>query len=146
MRADLGGPDAGSPETLALAQLEAGMPVPGVDIESKTLPPELGPRFDSQYVCYKKGCYSGQEVVMRIRSRGHTNRTWVRLRAGQPLEACAPLVAPDGTEAGHVTQFQISPRLGVIGAGWVRNAWAEPGVRLRSGQLTVEVVGPPAGS
>lgn len=144
VREALGSPEAGADETLALAQLEAGIPVPGVDIGSKTLPPELGHAFESKFVSYKKGCYSGQEVVMRIHSRGHTNRTWVRLRAESPLEACAPLVAPDGSEAGHVTQFRVSPRIGVVGAGWVRNAWAGEGTVLRSNGAAVEVA-PPCG-
>lgn len=138
-RQALGDPAAASEETLWLAMLEAGIPLQGVDIEAKTLPPELGPRFEHRHVSYKKGCYSGHEVVMRIHSRGHTNRTWLPLRAQTPLAACATLASADGSEAGHVTRFAVSPRLGVLGAGYVRNAWAEPGTSLRAEGVEVVV-------
>ena len=60
-----------------LFSLERKMPNWLYDIQSKTLPPELGPAIDERFVSYDKGCYTGQEVLQRIHSRGHTNRTWV---------------------------------------------------------------------
>ncbi|MFX6234584.1 tRNA-modifying protein YgfZ, partial [Acinetobacter baumannii] len=66
-------------------ELRAGNPRLGGDTTQKTLPPELGPAFESRTVSYTKGCYMGQEVLMRIHSRGHTNRTWVCLTSAEPL-------------------------------------------------------------
>ena len=131
VREALGGPVVGDADLLHLAMLELGSPVAGVDIGTKTLPPELGPQFEDRTVSYRKGCYSGQEVMARIKSRGHTNVTWARVTADEPLEACTTLIAPDGTEAGSVTRFSVSPRQGTIGAAWLRNRWAEPGTVLR---------------
>lgn len=139
VRSALGDLPVGDETLLHLAMLEIGSPVAGLDIGKKTLPPELGPQFESRYVSYKKGCYSGQEVMARIKSRGHTNLTWVRLAAEAPLEACTTLTAPDGSEAGTVTRFVNSPQQGTIGAAWVRNRWAEPGTTLRAEGTTVQV-------
>ncbi len=47
------------------------------DIREKTLPPELGDEFAAKHINYNKGCYTGQEVLQRIHSRGHTNKTWI---------------------------------------------------------------------
>jgi tRNA-modifying protein YgfZ len=58
------------------ARLAAKKPRFGLDTNSKTLPPELGSEFESQYIHYSKGCYTGQEVLQRIHSRGHVNRVW----------------------------------------------------------------------
>jgi tRNA-modifying protein YgfZ len=60
-----------------LFRLLAGHPVFGKDTGEKTLPPELGAAFENRYIHYNKGCYTGQEVLQRIHSRGHTNRTWM---------------------------------------------------------------------
>lgn len=144
--AALGSPERGDSSLLELAMLEIGAPVSGVDIGKKTLPPELGPRFEDRYISYKKGCYSGQEVMARIKSRGHTNVSWVRLTAATPLEPCAVLTAPDGTEAGTVTRFVESPTQGTFGAAWVRNRWATPGTVLRSESGIAQVTGWPATS
>lgn len=54
-----------------------GIPNWSFDVQEKTLPPELGERFSEKHLNYNKGCYTGQEVLQRIHSRGHTNRTWV---------------------------------------------------------------------
>src|SRR5579885_755028 len=62
-------------DTYEAIRIECGVPKRGADYNDKTLPPELGPAFDKKYVSYNKGCYTGQEVLMRIHSRGHTNKT-----------------------------------------------------------------------
>ena len=59
-----------------LFSLEKKMPNWLYDIQAKTLPPELGKTVDDRFISYEKGCYTGQEILQRIHSRGHTNRTW----------------------------------------------------------------------
>lgn len=126
-----------------IARLEAGIPFYGADINEKTMPPELGPAFESKHVSYQKGCYMGQEVLMRIHSRGHTNKTWVGLLAEAPLEIGAVVAHPLRADAGIVTSVANSPDYGQIGAATLRNEFAEEGERVRvvteRGEIEAEV-------
>lgn len=108
-------------EAYAIARLEFGNPRFGFDITEKTLPPELGPAFDAKYVSYKKGCYTGQEVLQRIRSRGHTNKTWVGLVSDRPIPLGAAVIHRGGNEIGSITSAAESPTFGFIAAGTIRN-------------------------
>ncbi len=130
-------------ESYRIASLEAGVPHYGVDIDSKTLPPELGEAFESSHVSYKKGCYQGQEVLMRIYSRGHTNRTWVALLSELPLAEGNPIVVPGRGQIGVVTSAFDSPEFGFIAAGYVRNDYASNrdyvSVRTEVGDIPAEV-------
>lgn len=110
-----------STEAHNIARLEAGIPVQGVDTTEKTLPPELGSAFVNRHISFGKGCYTGQEVIMRIHSRGHTNKCWVGLFAEAPLTAGMALRQPGRQEVGIVTSAADSPNYGFIGAGFVRN-------------------------
>lgn len=111
-------------------RLELGMPVWGRDIGPKTLLPEMGPAFTGRNVSYTKGCYLGQEVVMRIRSRGHTNRTWVGLLCERPVAAGVLVHSEARANAGTVTSAATSPKIGPIAAAMLANAAAEPGARV----------------
>ncbi len=103
-----------------IARLEAGSPRSGHDYTRKTLPPELGPAFDAKHVSYSKGCYTGQEVLMRLHSRGHANRSWVGLLSEGPLEEGATISHPARAEAGVVTSAAFSPDYGHIAAAMLR--------------------------
>lgn len=120
-------------------RLEAGLPLWGADFGERTLPPELGPQFEARYVSYTKGCYTGQEVLMRIFSRGHTNRTWCGLVSPVALAVGAPLVTQSGQEVGTVTSVAFSPELGHVGAAMIRNGSNDPGSKLVCGGTEVEV-------
>jgi len=113
-----------------IARLEAGVPSLGSDIGAKTMPPELGPAFESRHVSYRKGCYMGQEVLMRIHSRGHTNKSWVGLLTDGPVEPGAVITVGPGKEVGSVTSAAYSPRLGHFAAGMVRNEAAVAGTSV----------------
>ncbi len=76
------------------------IPIFGIDTDQKTLPPELG-RFAQRGISYDKGCYTGQEVLMRIFSRGHVNRRWLTLFAEGEVLAGSAVVA-EGKEVGRV--------------------------------------------
>lgn len=109
------------------ARLEAGIPAFGADITTKTLPPEMGPAFVARHVSYKKGCYTGQEVLMRIYSRGHTNKTWMGLLCEEPVLAGQSVLSSGQREVGTVTSSTISPDYGPIAAAMLRNEAARPG-------------------
>lgn len=126
------------PAHLDMLEIAAGIPRPGVDTNEKALPPELGPRFDQTYIHYQKGCYTGQEVLQRIHSRGHTNRTWVGLRSESLVPAGAELVH-EGQVVGTVLRSALHPELGAIGTAMVRNAAAQAGTELQAGLEPVVV-------
>ncbi|AIE87249.1 YgfZ/GcvT domain-containing protein [Fimbriimonas ginsengisoli] len=130
-------------EAFNAARLEAGIPMFGVDIHAKTMPPELGPSFEAKHVSYKKGCYVGQEVLMRIHSRGHTNKTWVGLLADGPLEVGGEVHGAGQGAVGVLTSVAESPTFGHIGGATVRNEVASNGESLRviteRGEVDVEV-------
>ncbi len=121
------------------ARFAAGVPAMGLDVDAKVLPPELGPAFEERTVSYAKGCYVGQEVLMRLHSRGHTNRVWVALVLGDGAQP-GPLQTPAGTPAGTLMR-----RVGSSpwGSALVRNAFAEPRTVLRAGGVEAEVVALP---
>lgn len=125
-------------ETFEAARLEAGVPRWGEDMGPRTLPPELGSAFESRHVSYSKGCYTGQEVLMRLHSRGHTNRTWVGLVAEKPLEIGAT-VLHRGKGVGTVTSAAVSPDFGPIAAAVLRNEATLPGEPVKVGEVEAEV-------
>lgn len=126
-------------EAFNVARLEAGEPIFGSDIGPKVMPPELGPKFESKHVSYNKGCYTGQEVLMRIHSRGHTNKTWVGLVCAAKMQVGAVISADGREDAGSVTSAAVSPEFGPIAAGFVRNEFTGQGTVVRIGDVEAEV-------
>jgi folate-binding protein YgfZ len=100
--------------------LEAGMPTFGIDTNAKTLPPELGDWFDSHFIAYDKGCYTGQEILQRMHSRGHTNKTW-RVFTCESKPESTEICTIIGDKAGDITQLIAHPGGGYLVAGVVRN-------------------------
>jgi folate-binding protein YgfZ len=97
-------------------RVEAGRPVFGTDMDEDTIPMEAG--IDARAIDHAKGCYTGQEVIVRIRDRGHVNRQLRRLELGEvptPV-AGAQLLAADGSGkvVGEVTSAVASPRHGGV--------------------------------
>lgn len=131
------------PEAAEIARIECGIPRYGQDVSSKTMPPELGSAFDARHVSYNKGCYTGQEVLMRIKSRGHTNRTWMGLIADDPIEVGDLVSHPRRSDAGQVTSAAFSPAYGPIGAAMLRSEAALDGdtvtVHTTSGPVRAEL-------
>lgn len=114
---------------------EAGIPQAGVDWNERTLAAEMGAAFVQRHISYTKGCYVGQEVLMRIHARGHTNRTWVPMRvSGEmlPPQGTA-LHRPDRADVGWITGAVRSPALGdaILAWGFVRNEYATPDTPLQ---------------
>lgn len=107
-------------------RLELGAPWFGYDFGEKQIPHEAG--LENSHISYTKGCYTGQEIVERVRSRGHVNRRRVSLLfSGDAIpEAGAPLKTADSKEAGYVTRaarIWDPPR--IIGMGYVVRKEAE---------------------
>lgn len=134
------------PEAFWIAQLEVGSPRFGIDTDDKTLLPELGSQFESAHISYSKGCYVGQEVLMRIHSRGHTNRTWMGLIADGPMEP-GDSVYGGTREVGKVTSAYESPEFGFIAGAYMQNSVASEGnvvaVETRRGAMQADVYSMP---
>ncbi len=123
---------------LEVARIEAGVPLYGADIEEAHIPQETGLL---RAISFTKGCYIGQEIVERVRSRGHVNRQLVGLVAtgAESLRAGMKVVA-GGSEIGHVTSATHSPALGRhIALAYVRREFAEPGKQVTVEDVPAEV-------
>ncbi len=107
-------------------RVEAGEPLYGHDADETVIFPEL--RLEP-YVSYTKGCYIGQEVVARVKYRGHVNRAFAGLLLeGDRVPAHGASVLAEGKEIGRVTSAVLSLALGVpIALGYVRREQLEPG-------------------
>jgi folate-binding protein YgfZ len=135
---DAAGARRAGADAFELARIEAGTPWLGKELEESVLPAEA--RLDGIAVAVDKGCYTGQEVVARMRSRGRLAHLLVGLRfEDTPLPAPRTVLLSDRGEAGSVTSAVHSPRFGAIGLGFVQAPLADPGTRLRvdGGEVTV---------
>ena len=141
-----GGAAAGM-EAINSVRLECGTAWFGRDYDDKNIPHEAG--LEHSHISYEKGCYTGQEIVERVRSRGHANRrlTSLQFLSGQPPVAGTKLIAPGNvaaSEAGYVTSTAFSPMLNRhIGLGYVRREFSAIGTRLDAAGIAVDVISPP---
>ena len=109
-------------------RVEGGYPQFGVDMDDGTIPIEAG--LGELAFDHEKGCYTGQEVIVRIRHRGRVNWHLRALRFGDVTPSPGDeLFAQGGEKAlGRVTSFVESPAFGeVIGLGYVRREVDVPG-------------------
>jgi len=101
---------AASAEEARVVRIENGRPVYGEDIRDTTLPQESG---QMQAVSFTKGCYLGQEIVERIRSRGNVHRHLRSLELDGPAPASGTKLMLDGAEVGHITSAAELPLSGI---------------------------------
>jgi folate-binding protein YgfZ len=139
---ELAGQLAGVPKASAddarLVRIEYGRPRYGEEITERYLVQETG---QTQAVNFTKGCYLGQEIVERVRSRAQIHRVLRRLEidALHPPAAGTKLTS-DGRDAAEIASSAFSPALGkVVALAYVRVAFAEPGTELRLGDARVRV-------
>lgn len=137
-----GGAAAGM-QAINSIRLEWGTPWFGHDYGDKNIPHEAG--LERSHISYEKGCYTGQEIVERVRSRGHANRRLTELQfSGAESPAAGTPLSHDGKEIGEVTSAAFSPVLGApIGLGYVRREHTVVGTRLDASATPAEVIAPP---
>ncbi|MCG8590947.1 MAG: hypothetical protein MJE66_16780 [Proteobacteria bacterium] len=125
-----------SPAALEVLRIEAGTPALGPELDEDVLPDEAGL---GRAISDTKGCYTGQEIVARLRSQGQVAHRLVGLRFGAdaPLPPVDSDVRVGGRVIGEVTSVCQSAQVGAIALGYVRRAHAESGTE-------VEVAGRPA--
>ncbi len=111
-------------------RLEASVARFGVDMDETNLPLEAGLE---EAVSFDKGCYIGQEYVVRLAHRGHLNRKLVGLRlSGDRVPSSGAAVLSGGDDAGHVTTAAHSPHFGaVLALGYLKRAYFEAGTEVQ---------------
>ncbi len=90
-------------EALRIAE---GIPAYGVDMVDRDLPQETS---QLRALHFNKGCYLGQEIVERIRSRGNVHRHLRSLELDGPLPGAGAKLSVEDAEAGHITSAAELP-------------------------------------
>ena len=124
-------------------RVACGIPKLGQDIRQRDLPQETG---QERALHFSKGCYVGQEIVERIRSRGAVHRGFVGFEVeGRSLSAGAR-VQSEGKDVGEITSVATVPAaIGErrIALGYLRKEFMLPGKELTAGDTKVTLAGLP---
>ncbi len=149
--------------TLDVLRIEAGVPRFFVDMTTETIPLEAG--LEQRAISFTKGCYVGQEIIVRVTTRGggRVAKKLVGLAFDVAVLPVDGLATPDGDAArdvpaspagfrirageraiGEVTSITRSPALGrLVALGYVHRDFIEPGtsvtVDLPGGEVSAEV-------
>lgn len=128
--------DAAALEAL---RIRAGVPAWGSELDGDTIPASVGQWVIDASVSFTKGCYTGQELVARIDSRGgNVPRLLHRLEVQGPPPPPGTVVAVGDTEAGPVTSSAAA------GDGSVALAWVARAVAVEPEGTAASVAGVPA--
>ena len=127
------------PQDVRTVRIENGRPRYGEEITERYLVQETG---QLQAVHFTKGCYLGQEIVERVRSRAQIHRVLRRLEidTSEPPAAGVKLKSGDA-DAAEIASAVFSPALGkTVALAYVRTQFAEAGTELVLNRLTARVV------
>jgi folate-binding protein YgfZ len=118
------------PAALELVRIASGIPRYGQDIRERDLPQETE---QSRALHFSKGCYVGQEIVERIRSRGSVHRKFTGFKVQGPLPQPGAKIVVDGKEVGEITSSAILPIAGgecPVALGYIRREVEKSGKEL----------------
>ncbi|MBI3732229.1 MAG: aminomethyl transferase family protein [Chloroflexi bacterium] len=112
-----------------ILRIEASLPLYGYELSDAVNPLEAQLR---QAISFSKGCYTGQEVIARLDTYQKLKQQLVGLRLSSPLVSVPPLpLYVNGIEVGQLTSVAQRPdTLDVIGLGYIRTKWNQPGSRV----------------
>jgi tRNA-modifying protein YgfZ len=136
-------------ETLDVLRIEAGRPAFLVDMDEHTLPLEAG--LERNAISFSKGCYVGQEVIVRVMHRGGgrvaKRLVGLRLATGETPHS-GDLISAGGREVGRVTSAAWSPALNTaVALGYVHRDFTESGstvdIQGSTGPIRAEVAALP---
>jgi folate-binding protein YgfZ len=124
---------------LSALRLAQGVPWFGYDFGEKQIPHEAG--LQDSHISYTKGCYTGQEIVERVRSRGQVNRQRIELIfSGDAVPQAETPLTMDGKEVGYVTRAARTPEPPrILGMGYVRKEGSAAGSVLQWSGGTAKV-------
>ena len=121
-------------DAVTAARVEAGYPLFGVDMDEDIIPLEAG--IEPRAISFTKGCYVGQEVIIRVLHRGHgrvaRRLVGLRLQDGD-MPARGTRVNAGGKDAGFITSAARSPRFGTIALCYVHRDFVAPGTSIDVG-------------
>ncbi|HEV2022624.1 MAG TPA: folate-binding protein [Terriglobales bacterium] len=130
-------------EAWEMCRIAAGLPRYGQDIRERDLPQETE---QHQALDFSKGCYVGQEIVERIRSRGQVHRKFTGFRlknAGAGAAAPGTKIQAEGKDVGELTSVASLPQTDgtrtTIALGYVRRELTLHPKALKAGEATVTV-------
>jgi folate-binding protein YgfZ len=134
--------DAATAETI---RIESGTPLFHRDMDEATIPLEAN--LESRAISFSKGCYVGQEVVIRVLHRGHgrvARKLVGMLVGGGDVPASGTTIRSGDREIGAVTSSTWSPALQrPIALGYVQRDFVEPGTQVTIGEASAEVTALP---
>jgi folate-binding protein YgfZ len=125
---------------LELCRIALGIPCYGQDIRERDLPQETE---QARALNFSKGCYVGQEIVERIRSRGAVHRTFTGFVFESGLPAVGTKVQVEGKDVGEITSATSLPLengLVLAGLGYIRREANSTGKELLAGEVKITVV------
>lgn len=125
-------------DTLEVVRIEAARPAFLVDMEADTIPLEAG--IEDRAISFTKGCYVGQEIIVRVTQRGggRVARRLVGLEMTtngrsdtSTIPARGAIIRAGDREIGRITSATFSPTLGrTIALGYVHRDFVEPGTAV----------------
>jgi len=131
------------PEALEAVRVEAGVPAMGSELDERTIPAEAG--ILDETVSFTKGCYTGQELVARIDSRGGNVARRLRgvVIGDEALPAPGAVLSSQDKEVGRLTSVAWSPaRQAPVALAYVRRDVVPPAdvtVSGRNGEVPARV-------
>ena len=123
----------GDEDALEAVRIESGRPRFGADMDTDTIPLEAG--IEDRAISRSKGCYVGQEVIVRVQDRGHgrvaRRLVGITLPADAPTPATGTAIAAGGKDIGRVTSAIFSPSLArPIALGYVHRDYTAAGAAV----------------
>jgi aminomethyltransferase len=130
-------------DALEMFRVAAGVPRYGVDISDKYIPQETE-QFHALH--FSKGCYLGQEIVERVRSRGAVHRHFTGFKIEGPAPQPGTEAQSEGKKVGEITSALRVPVNGdekTLALGYIRKESGEPGTKVQVEASEAEVQDPP---
>jgi len=132
-----------SAAALELFRIACGIPRYGQDIRERDLPQETEQLRALNFV---KGCYIGQEIVERIRSRGNVHRQFTGFEVHGPLPAPGSKIQSGGKDVGEITSAASLPLPSgerPVALGYIRRELVSTAEPLQAGQAQLTVAALP---
>jgi folate-binding protein YgfZ len=126
-----------------MLRVAAGIPRYGQDIRERDLPQETE---QQRAVHFSKGCYIGQEIVERIRSRGNVHRKFTGFEVQSAPPAVGTKIQADGKDVGEITSVASLPLARgdrPVALGYIRREIATPGRQVQAGDTQLSVASLP---
>jgi folate-binding protein YgfZ len=128
-------------EALEMHRVAAGIPIYGIDIRERDLPQETE---QMRALNFNKGCYVGQEIVERIRSRGNVHRKFTGFVVeGRVAVAVGAKIISGEKEVGEVTSVATLPAPSgqrTVALGYIRREVGVPGREVAIGTAKAIVI------